>query len=142
MAKSIQWSVTVQVGGQTELSLSRATSVEAVDSIDVEILGTADTDGPDSDREVEIQPSSLAGQVTFFAISTDNYGDDTHFLSYKVNADSNPSFRLDQPLILVGSGAVSALDAAPSSLFVTSSLSGNATLRVLIGRDATPPPSP
>ena len=139
MAKSIQWTATVQVGGQTELSLSRVTAVEAVDSVDVEILGTADTDGPDADREVEIQPSSLAGQVTFLAISADNYGDDTHFLSYKVNGTGNPSFRLDQPLVLFGSGAVSALDDAPASLFVTSSLSQNATLRVLVGRDATPP---
>ena len=139
MTKSIQWNAAVRVGGQTELSFSRVTSVEAVDSIEVDVLGTAAAGGADSDREVEIQPSSVAGQVTFLAISADNYGDATHFLSYKVNDNTNPSFRLDQPVILVGSGAVSALDAAPASLFVSSSLSQNATLRVLVGRDATPP---
>ncbi len=139
MTKSIRWNATVQVGGRTELSFSRVTSVEAVDSIDVEILGSTAPGGPDTDREVEIQPSSLSGQVTLLAISADAYGDETHHLSYKVNGSGNPAFRLDQPVILVGVGAVAALDAAPTSLFVTSTLSQNAIIRVLVGRDATPP---
>ncbi|HHM04196.1 MAG TPA: hypothetical protein ENJ19_00445 [Gammaproteobacteria bacterium] len=137
MAQTIQWTSTVVVGGNTAMSLSRAISVEAVDIIKITVRGSGTTGGPDTDKEVEVQPGG-AGQVKFLAISADRFGDDLNFLSYKVNSSANPSFQLDQPITLAGTGAVSALDNAPGSLFFSSTLVQDATIHIVVGRDATP----
>jgi hypothetical protein len=113
-------------------------SVEAVGTIKATVRGSGTTGGPDTDMEVEVQPSTTAGQVKFLAIASDRYGDDSNFLSYKVNSDANPAIRLDQPITLAGTGAVSALDAAPTSLFFSSTLVQDATIHIVVGRDATP----
>jgi hypothetical protein len=138
MTQNIQWASTVMVGGNTEMSLSRSLSVEAVDTIKVDVRGTSTAGGPDTDKEVEVQPGATAGQVKFLAITSDRFGDNTNFLSYKVNSAANPSLRLDQPITLAGTGAVSALDSAPTSLFFSSTLAQDATIHIVVGRDATP----
>ena len=139
MTQTIQWNAKVTVGGNTQLALSRSISVEAVDTIKVTVRGTATPGGPDTDMEVEVQPGA-AGQVKFLAISSDRFGNDTNFLSYKVNADTNPAFRLDQPVVLAGTGAVSALDSAPARLFFSSTIAQDTMIHIVVGRDATPSP--
>jgi hypothetical protein len=135
MAHSIQWSLSIKINGGPQLSSSKAIDVEAYDSIRVTILGTGNPGGPDVDKEVEIQPGSAGGQVTFLAITSDRY-DPT--LTYKVNADTNPAIALDQPHVLVGEGAVALLDPAPTRLFFSSSIAQNTEVQILAGRDATP----
>ena len=138
MAQTIQWKSEVTVGGKIEMSLSRSIPAEALDTIKITVLGSGSTGGPDTDKKVEVQPSAIAGQVKFLAITSDLFGDDTHFLTYKVNADTNPPTVLDQPVVLGGEGGVSLLDPSPTSLFFSSTMVADATIHILVGRDATP----
>jgi len=138
MAQNIQWTSNVIVDGSTEMSLSRSISVEALDSIKVTILGSGSVGGPDTDREVEVQPSTTSGQVKFLAITSDRFGDAANFLSYKVNSNASPAITLDQPVVLAGEGGVSVMDSAPTSLFFSSTIVQDATIHIVVGRDATP----
>lgn len=138
MAQIIQWTSKVMVDGIAEMSLSRSISVEALDTIKITVLGSGSLGGPDTDKEVEVQPSTTGGQVKFLAITSDRFGDDTNFLSYKVNASGSPAITLDQPVILGGEGGVSILDPAPISLFFSSTIVQDATIHIVVGRDATP----
>lgn len=142
MAHTIQVVTTIKINGSTVTSLSSSIGVEATDSITVSLLGTADASGPDTDKEVELQPSSTSGQVTFIGITANHYDAN---LKYKVNAIGNPAVPLDQPQVLVGKGAVGLLDTtsdpppAPIKLFFSNSIAENAEIQILVGRDATPP---
>lgn len=138
MTQIIQWTSKAMVDGITEMSLSRSISVEALDTIKITVLGSGSAGGPDTDKEVELQPSSTSGQVKFLAITSDRFGDAANFLSYKVNVSGNPAITLDQPVLLGGEGAVSILDPAPVSLFFSSTIVQDATIHIVIGRDATP----
>lgn len=131
MSKMIQWDQNIKVADGLGISASRSLEVEAYDVISIDVLGT--TSGADTDKEVSIQPGG-AGQVRFLAITSNRYGSG---LTYSVNsAGSNVS--LDHPLVLVGEGAVGLLDPAPASLFLSSTLSEDASVQILVGRDATP----
>jgi len=134
MSQTIQWDSNVRVAGKTELAHSRTISVEAVDSIKVTVRGTVN--GPDTDMQVDVVPAG--GDVLFIAIVSDRYGDDVNFLSFKVNAAASLARRLDEPYVVAGAGLVEILDPAPASLFFSSTLAEDASVRVLVGRDATP----
>jgi hypothetical protein len=138
MAHTIQVVTTIKINGSQVTSLSRSIEVEATDSITINVRGTADASGPDTDKEVELQPTSTSGQVTFIGITADRYDAN---LKYKVNAIGNPEVPLDQPQVLLGEGAVGLLDntEAPTSLFFSSNIAENAEIQILVGRDATPP---
>ena len=132
MSKMIQFKFDVQLAGGPGISASRSLEVEAYDLINVKVLST--TSPPDTDKEVDVQPGG-AGQVKFLAITSDRYGDG---LTYKVNTAANPGIPLDQPQVLVGEGAVGLLDPAPTKLFFSTTLSQDASVQILVGRDATP----
>ncbi len=134
MSETIGWTSNVQISGGPKISVSRTVTIEAYDSIKVTILGTGDASGPDTDKQVEVQPSG-SGQVSFLAIISDRYDSN---LTYKVNSAANPSIELHQPLILAGQGAVGLLDPAPNSLFFSSNIAENVEIHILVGRDATP----
>jgi hypothetical protein len=131
MSETIQLKLSVQIAGGPGISTSRSLEVEAYDVISVDILGTGT--GPDTDKEVSVQPGG-ANQVSFLAITSDRYGTG---LTYSVNA-AGTNIALDQPLVLVGNGAVGLLDPAPASLFFSSTLSEDASVQIIVGRDATP----
>lgn len=132
MSKVIQFKFNVQLAEGPGISASRSLEVEAYDLINVNVLST--TSPPDTDKEIDVQPGG-AGQVKFLAITSDRYGDG---LTYKVNAAANPRITLDQPHVLVGEGAVGLLDPAPTKLFFSTTLSQDASVQILVGRDATP----
>ncbi len=138
MAYTIQVVTTIKINGSQVTSYLRDIEVEATDSITVDVLGTADASGPDTDKEIELQPTSTSGQVTFIGITADRYDAN---LKYKVNATDNSEVPLDQPHVLLGKGAVGLLDTAeaPTSLFFSSTIAENAEIQILVGRDATPP---
>jgi hypothetical protein len=138
MAHSIQVVTTIKINGSQVASFLRDIEVEATDSIAVDVRGTADASGPDTDKEVELQPASTSGQVAFIGITADRYDAN---LKYKVNAIGNSEIPLDQPQVLLGNGAVGLLDttAAPTKLFFSSTITENAEIQILVGRDATPP---
>lgn len=138
MSQNVQWTSTVVIGGKTEMSVVRSLAVEAVDIIEVTVQGSGAATGPDTDKQIELQPSTIANQVKFLAIASNRYGDDTKFLEYKVNSTGGSAIRLDQPITLAGTGAVSSLDSNVTALFFTSTLVEDATIRIIVGRDATP----
>jgi hypothetical protein len=109
-------------------------TVEAYDLIEIAVAAGA------SNLEVEL-PGSTDG-IRFLAIQSDWFGQD---LKYKLDA-SGSDYPLDQPLLLVGEGAVSffiasGATAGPTSLFFSNDdTSKEAKVQILIGRDATPTP--
>lgn len=134
MSQSISWTLNIAVAGGPTMSNSRSLGVEAYDSIKVSVRGSSAPGGPDTDKQVEVQPGG-SGQVTFLAVTSNRY--DAH-LTYKVNATGNPAVEIDQPQVLAGAGAVGLLGAAPNTLYFSSTLSENAEIQILVGRDATP----
>ncbi len=141
MPERINWTIDVQVSGGPKILTSQSIAVEAYDSIKVTVLGTGDPPVPldaDTNKEVQVQPGG-SGAVSFLAITSNRY--DTG-LTYQVNEEAdpstNPGIALDRPHILVGQGAVSLLDPAPTSLFFSSTIVEDAEIHILVGRDATP----
>ncbi|KHE93430.1 MAG: hypothetical protein K8F52_05690 [Candidatus Scalindua rubra] len=134
MSEKISVSLAVQVSGGPKISSTQSIAIEAYDSIKVTILGTAQGQA-DSDKEVEVQPGAVSGQVSFLAITSNRYDSN---LTYEVNAIASGVVALDSPHILAGQGAVGLLDPAPTRLFFSSNIAENAEIHILVGRDATP----
>ena len=125
---TISWKLDVSVAGGPSEAVAQSLSAEAYDKIEVEL-----TDGA-PEQTVEI--GAATGDVQFLLVTSTEYGTG---LTYKVNATGNPSHALDGPLQLAGSGAIGLLDFAPTALLFTNGLGSNATVEILVGRDATPP---
>jgi hypothetical protein len=125
---TIRLNISASVSDGPEVSASRSIGVDAYDSIKVVVAAGA------SDMEVEVQPGG-SGQVKFLSVTSDVY-DAT--LTYTVNAAANPPIALDAPQVFGGVGAVGLLDPAPASLFFSNALAQDATVQILVGRDATP----
>ncbi|UCF90312.1 MAG: hypothetical protein JSW39_18715 [Desulfobacterales bacterium] len=134
MAHTIQVVTTVKINGTQVTSLSRSIAVEATDSIEVDLPG-----GTSNEQEVEVQPTSTSGRVSFLAITADRYD---ALLTYSITSGSPTTIAVDQPHVLVGEGAVGLLNPAashPTSLFFKNGLAENVRIQILVGRDATPP---
>ena len=129
MPEKIVYTLNVQVAGGPKLPAPTITlEVDAYDKILVNIEKNA------TDKTVELQPSSTAGQVQFLMITASDY----KLLSYKVNSGTD-IFQLDAPHLLIGKGAVKMLDEAPAQLlFSNSSSTQDAAIEILVDRDATP----
>lgn len=115
------------VAGGPSQSVSQSISVEAYDVVRVELI--------DSAPETTVEIGTGTGDLLFLLVTSSSYGS---ALSYKINATGNPSHALDAPLQLTGSGAVGLLGFPPTSLLFTNTLGTNATVEILVGRDATP----
>lgn len=133
MPEKIVYTLNVQVTGGPKLSAASTTplEVDAYDKFLVKIEKNA------KDKEVELQPSTTPEQVQFLMITASDT--DYKLLSYKVNVDTGDSFKLDAPHLLIGKGAIKLLGAVPTKLlFSNSSLTEDAVIEILVGRDATP----
>lgn len=127
MAQKIEWSFKVSVGGGPELSSSRILAVDAYEAADVVVKST---DAPD--KEI-VLPSPIQALV----LTANDYEN----ITYKINSSSSTDvFKLDQPLVMMGSGAMAQLNGgtAITSLFVTNGGSSDVRMNILIGRDITP----
>ncbi|MHC4203026.1 MAG: hypothetical protein ACYSTT_00125 [Planctomycetota bacterium] len=132
MPAKINCAIDVQVDGGPKVSLSQTVNVEAYGNIEVTV-----TDGTDGE-DVLILPDGT-DQVKFLLIRSNRYGAD---LSYSVNAaeaDSTKRIRLDSPQLLMGEGAVNILGDPPHTLFFYNNLGQDATIQILVGRQATTP---
>jgi hypothetical protein len=131
MSEKLSVTLNVQVVGGPRISASWTKEVEAYDKVDVTVVAS-DT------VEVDVQPSAI-GQVEFLMISladATQYGTD---ITYKISPDSPDAVNLDAPQVFIGTGAVGLLNlAAPTKLFFSNGLSTDASVQVLVGRDATP----
>lgn len=127
MPETILLNATITVANGPKLSLTRSLDVEAYDKLDVTVPDTT------TGMEVQLQPGG-SGQVQFMLVTADPYDDD---LTYTVNSGTT-AYKLDQPHLLSGAGAVSILDPAPEKLVFDNNSGKDARVQILIGRDATP----
>jgi len=131
MSEKITYSFSAQVANGPRVQESGTLEVEAYDKTQVSVADAA------ADLEVNIQPDG-AGLAQFLAITATAYHKD---LTYKVNsASSATEIALNGPQVLVGTGVVGLLDAAPTKLFFSNGTGADVTVNILVGRDATPSP--
>ncbi|CAH1087703.1 hypothetical protein [Candidatus Nitrotoga sp. 1052] len=121
MAEKINWNFVVQALNGPSVSGSDTMEVEAYDKIKVTITAGAT-------QQVNLVPS---GTVSLLVINPAVPDAD---LSYKVGAKV---VALDSPHVLIGAGAVSLLGGA-ANLSFTNNTAADATIEILLGRDATP----
>jgi hypothetical protein len=128
----ITWTVKAEVAGGPSFNKATTLNVEAYEKIDVVIPGG------ETDMEVTVDGSGLQ----FLAIRVEQPATlpAQTPLSYKVNDAGADAIDLDQPVqLLVGAGAVGLLGVNDlDSLFITNTGADNATVSILVGRDATP----
>jgi len=121
MAEKISWNYVAQALNGPSLSGQGELEVDAYDKIEVTI---ADGDT----QQVDLVPG---GTVSLLVINPDVPDAD---LSYDVGGNA---VALDGPHVLIGTGAVSLLGGATSLTF-TNNTGVDATIGILLGRDATP----
>jgi hypothetical protein len=124
---NITWKLDTSVAGGPSQSVARSVAVEAYDKVVVEVI--------DGDPETTVEIGAATGDVLFLLVTSSRYGAD---LTYKINDTGNPTHALDGPLQVAGLGAVGLLGFPPTSLLFTNALGANATVEILVGRDATP----
>ncbi|HEX6938792.1 MAG TPA: hypothetical protein VF158_05230 [Longimicrobiales bacterium] len=127
MPQKVSWTVSVQVLGGPKITASDTMTVDAYDRLDVVVEAGAEN------KEVEVQPGA-AGQVQFVSISSSAYGPE---LTYRVNSDTANEVALDGQHVLIGSGAVGLLGAAPNTLYFSNDLTEDVSVTVLVARKAT-----
>ena len=121
MAEKINWNFVVQALDGPSVSGASSLDIEAYDKIKVTITAGAT-------QQVNLVPS---GAVSLLIINPAVPDVD---LSYKVGANV---IALDGPHVLIGTGAVSLLGGA-ANLSFTNNTAADATIEILLGRDATP----
>ncbi len=128
MAINVNWKFQAAVQGGPTLAMDQPPiSVAAYDVIQATIPATT------SSFIVHVQPAGTAGDVIFFALSSSKYDPG---LTYKVNAVAT-SHTFDGPLLLIGSGAMSLLDAMPPQMLtLDNSLASPVDIQILVGRKA------
>jgi hypothetical protein len=131
MSVKINWACNVQVVNGPKISASDTIEVDAYDN--VEVMVPKHQNNADGKATVDVQPGDQS-QVMFLLIQSDTYKGGS--VSYAVKG-STKSVKLDAQQSLIGSGAVSLLDGAPTKLTFTNSGPADASVRILIGRKAT-----
>jgi hypothetical protein len=128
MSETIVLTVNAEVASGPTLTENVTLAVDAYDKLSVTV--------PDATTlAVELQPG--AAGVRLLIITSSRYGD---ALKYTVNADTTKDHVLDQPHVLLGTGAVGLFGAMPTKLTFKNALGAghDAEIQILIGRDATP----
>jgi hypothetical protein len=129
MPETIVLTIAAEVASGPKLTEGRTLTVDAYDKISVTV-----PDGT-SNFEVELQPGST-GSVRLLIVKSSQYGE---ALKYTVNTGTTDHV-LDQPHVLIGTGAVGLFGSEPTKLVFDNALGAgkDAQIQVLIGRDATP----
>lgn len=133
MPVKVGWLVNVQIPEGPKLPAAGNVMVDAYDVVRVEVPAGAEA------MEVELQPGALSA-VKLLMLHSSAFSAD---LSYSVNAAEATAanrYALDGPHVLVGSGALAMLGAAPESLFIYNNGADPVAMTILVGRDATPTP--
>lgn len=131
MTVNVNWVVNVQVVGGPKLPAADSLELEAYDFIQVDVEPEA------ADLEVEVQPGSTTG-VSFLMIQATPFSDQLSYTVNETEEDEGTRFALDGLHLLVGSGAMSFLGAAPETLYFYNDGTETAQVSILVGRDATP----
>jgi hypothetical protein len=126
---AIKYTVDIQVAGGPRLNFNDAVEVEAYDSIEVLIPGA----NASATTVVDIQPGAQADSVKLLLVKAKPASDQVTF------ANGAASIGLKNAVLLSG-GAVGILAAIPKQLTFKNGSGADATVTILVGRDATPPP--
>jgi hypothetical protein len=127
MPETVMWSFAVEASQGPRLAGSDSLSVGAYDKLSVVIEPGA------TDVDVDVQPAGTAGKVKALVIQAGVYDKDLTF-----SADGGATkFPLDGPVVLIGTGAVLLLSAAPKTLRFANATAADATIDVFVGRDPT-----
>lgn len=130
MATGINWAFTAQIKGGPSLQISGSVAVEGYEQIEVKV-------GDGLSKKVSVQPSDGGNFLLIYASTYDS-------ITYEVldGADAavgTPSKKtLDGPHILIGEGAVGLLETAEHTIRFKNESGAEATIYILLGRDATP----
>jgi hypothetical protein len=127
MSETIVLTINADVASGPKLKESRTLGVDAYDKLSVAVPDGA------SDLEVDLQPGGT-GSIQLLVVRSSVYG---AALKYTVNADTTDHV-LDQPHVLVGTGAVGLYGGEPTKLLFDNALGKDAEIDILVGRDATP----
>jgi hypothetical protein len=130
----LKWSTTVQVQGGTVLTATGdSRAVEAIDTIEVVLERKKDAV---KQVVVDLQPGA-ATAIHLLAIKSSLYGPDITYKAANDTSDSKP-VTLDAPQ-LFSSGNLALFDLDPHQLkFSNASTDKDATVQILVARDATP----
>ena len=124
MPETINWSVTFDALLGPRVAESGTSSVTAYDKISVRLEQNV------SDVDVDVQPSTTAGEVQLLVVKADAYDGGITYSADK----GTKTFPLDGPLVLIGSGAVSLLASAPQSLRFSNPAAQPVNVEILVGR--------
>jgi hypothetical protein len=126
MPETINWSVTFDAVTGPRVAESGTTTVAAYDKLSVQLAGG------DTDIDVDVQPSSTAGDVEILVITASAYD-----VGLTFSADAGTTVTtLDGPVVLVGAGAVGLLADPPQTLRFTNPDANPVDVAILVGRRA------
>jgi hypothetical protein len=127
MPETLNWSFSIEAVQGPRLSGSDALEVDAYDKLSVVLEAGTNID-------VQIQPGNADGRVQLLVIRASAY--DTA-LTFSADAGAT-QFVLDGPVVLVGTGPVRLLAAAPQALRLANGTAAAITVDVLVGRNPAP----
>jgi len=110
-----------QISRGASLSIPGEVKLEAYEKIQVVIAASASS------------TISLPSGIQFLVIKSSAYGD---ALTYKINSETTV-IKLNSAHVFMGTGAVAILNTAVAKLVVSNGLTGDVTLDLLVGIDAT-----
>ena len=124
---TITWQFQAAIPGGPAFNINQPPiAVQAYDVTSATIEANA------SNVDLNVQPSSTAGDVVFVVVNSDQYDVG---LTYTVDGGAD-KHALDGPHLLLGSGAVGFMNAGapPQVLTFSSTLAKNANVQVVVGR--------
>ena len=129
MPETIILTIGAEVASGPTVKETRTLAVDAYDKISVTV-----PDGT-TNMDVQLQPGG-AGSIRLLIVKSSQYG---AALKYTVNTGTTDHV-LDEPHILVGTGAVGLFGSEPTKLVFDNALGPgkDAQIQILVGRDATP----
>jgi hypothetical protein len=124
--ETIKWSVTFDAVLGPRVAEAGELVVDAYDKLSVQLAGNA------TDIDVDVQPSATGGEVELLVLKASSYGQGVTF-----SADAGTTtLALDGPVVLIGTGAVALLAAAPQSLRFSNPATDPVDIEILVGRQA------
>ncbi|MBN1569754.1 MAG: hypothetical protein JXA73_18055 [Acidobacteria bacterium] len=126
MTTTVYETFAVQVAGGPALSYSNKVEVEGIDLIEVEV---PDKNTAGGKATVNVQPGNSGVQLLAIKLP------EKASLQYKVDGGTDQT--LDQPLLLLGEGAVKLLGSTQKQFKFTNSDTNPVKIQILVGRKAT-----
>ena len=134
MAKSINWTINVQIDGGPGFSATESAAVDAYDSFDIPVEVISKTQN--KPKHIFVHPGVADGPVQFFLIKSNTYGDD---LTYSIDTeedDKNKRIKLNRLQAFMGAEVVKKLGTTIKDIYVYNELGSEVNIQILVGRVA------